>query len=142
LVWAKAGSVTTLCGQDILTGFRESIRSFKSTYALQVKQNGESALALLREMPPAWRPDLIVTDWNMPGMNGGSVVRTLTQDSRFLHIPVVVFTSSTQVRELAMRSDARAFFVKPPDLEEYSDCLAQMEDVAVDAALSRERQAA
>ncbi|MCO6459289.1 MAG: response regulator [Pirellulaceae bacterium] len=64
---------------------------------LHVAVDGEAALAFLRQEGPhtaAPRPDLILLDLNLPGMDGREVLATIKADASLRRIPVVVLTSS------------------------------------------------
>ncbi len=62
--------------------------------------NGKEALALLAAHPV----DVILTDINMPEMNGEELVRRLAADTSRPHIPVVVVsTDSTESRVHRLR---------------------------------------
>ena len=52
--------------------------------------DGEAGLASAIEH----RPDLIITDINMPGMNGFEVARRVRADARVAHIPIVAVTGT------------------------------------------------
>lgn len=54
--------------------------------------NGTAALPLARD----GRPDLIVTDLNMPGMSGEAFLETVRADPRLAHVPVLVLTARTE----------------------------------------------
>lgn len=60
-------------------------------------------------------PDLVVLDWNLPGMTGGDVLKALADEIRTEAVRVVVL-SNVAVREremaLAMRAGALAWFEK------------------------------
>jgi signal transduction histidine kinase len=74
--------------------------------------SGEVALELARER----RPDLIVTDILMPGMNGYEFVRRLRHDSAIGATPVIFCTANYlegEVRELAAACGVSQFISKP-----------------------------
>jgi len=73
--------------------------------------NGEEALALLG----AHRVDVILTDINMPGMNGEELLRKLGSDGVLKHIPaLVISTDATKERILRMLSlGAEGYMSKP-----------------------------
>jgi len=65
---------------------------------------------LLRE-----RPDIILSDIMMPGIDGLQFIRELRQDPRFMQIPVVVVSAkaSRSDRQAAFAAGASAFLPKP-----------------------------
>ena len=73
--------------------------------------NGAEALALLHAHPV----DIILTDINMPEMNGEDFVRELEREEKFRSIPVVVVsTDATQNRIRRMMDlGAKGYVVKP-----------------------------
>lgn len=73
--------------------------------------NGEEALNLLDH---EW-VDLILTDVNMPGMDGEEFVRRLEADERFRSLPVlVVSTDATEKRiDRMLKLGARGYVTKP-----------------------------
>ncbi|MCA9509808.1 MAG: response regulator [Myxococcales bacterium] len=80
-------------------------------------EHGQAALDLLRER----EPDLIVTDLNMPVMDGVSMLRRIKASPRLQHIPVIVVSSvlnEARKRELVERGVDLLVEkpVSPPDL--------------------------
>lgn len=80
-------------------------------------RDGEDALKLLRErLPPHnnWT-DLVLTDVNMPGMNGEEFVRQMASDELLRTIPVIVVsTDSSRSRVQKMLAlGARGYITKP-----------------------------
>jgi len=65
-------------------------------------------------------PDLILMDVVMPGQNGFQLTRSITRDSRFTGVPVIMCTSKSQETDKVwgMRQGARDYIVKPVDPEE------------------------
>lgn len=72
------------------------------------------------------RPDLIITDLVMPGMNGLDLCRQVKHDPRWEDIPLVVITSATKDSDLAdgfwkLGTAADEFITKPFDPFEMAD---------------------
>jgi len=90
--------------------------------------DGTEALAVLAEQ---W-VDVILTDINMPRMNGEELVRRLEQDELTRSIPVVVVsTDSTDSRIHQMRLlGARGYVTKPFQPETLRDELERVLGVA------------
>ncbi len=63
----------------------------------------------------AARPDLILMDVVMPGMNGFQATRKLTKDPRTSSIPVIMITTKDQETDKiwGMRQGAVEYLVKP-----------------------------
>jgi twitching motility two-component system response regulator PilH len=73
--------------------------------------SGEDALQKAR----ALRPDLILMDVVMPGMNGFQATRAITRDEVTKNIPVLICTTKSQEtdRIWGLRQGARDYMVKP-----------------------------
>lgn len=64
------------------------------------------------------KPDLVLMDIVMPGLNGFQATRQITHDPLTKHIPVVLITTKNQEtdRVWGTRQGAKAYLVKPvPD---------------------------
>jgi len=90
-----------------------------------LEQNGFSTLVAdsgeegLRKAA-ASRPDCILMDIVMPGMNGFQATRKLTQDPGTTGIPVIMITSKDQETDKiwGMRQGAVEYLVKPIDAKQ------------------------
>jgi len=73
--------------------------------------NGFQALRKLPEVSP----DLVITDINMPDINGLEVVRFVKQSENFKHIPVIIVTTEGRDvdKERGLRLGADKYLVKP-----------------------------
>lgn len=83
----------------------------KHGFETETAENGEEGIAKAK----AVRPDLILMDVVMPGVNGFQVTRTLSRDAETKDIPVIMCTSKGQEtdRVWGMRQGAVAYLVKP-----------------------------
>lgn len=63
------------------------------------------------------RPDLVICDVNMPGMNGHAVITALRGEDAFLRIPFIFLTGENQMSDLreGMNLGADDYLVKPVD---------------------------
>jgi class 3 adenylate cyclase len=80
-------------------------------YAALSAGDGHSALKLAQQH----RPDLIIADWLMPGMDGLELVEAIKADSELASIPVILLTarSDDDSRLKGTTSGADAFLGKP-----------------------------
>ena len=83
----------------------------RAGYHVTSANNGEEGISKARSE----RPDLILMDVVMPGLNGYQATRTLTRDESTSNIPVIVCTSKGQETDKiwGMRQGAHAYLVKP-----------------------------
>jgi twitching motility two-component system response regulator PilH len=63
------------------------------------------------------KPDLVLMDVVMPGMDGYQATRTITRDDATKHIPVILVTSKNQQTDeiWGLRQGARGYITKPVD---------------------------
>ena len=82
-------------------------------YTVLLARQGHEALEILKQRPDL---DLILSDLDMPKINGLELLRTLRQDPGTSPIPFVLLTSQTEVqyRQLAFTLGATAYLNKPP----------------------------
>ena len=73
--------------------------------------NGKEGLEVVRMN----NPDLIITDYNMPVMNGPDFCKELRKDILFRHIPVIMLTGKGEVKDMVagIESGADDYLVKP-----------------------------
>ena len=78
-------------------------------------ENGDKLLEYLEQSKEAEPPSLIMLDLNMPGKDGRETLKEIKTDRRFHHIPTVVFTTSSSMRDKQMVYDlgANCFITKP-----------------------------
>ncbi len=91
---------------------------------LHTAHDGREAMAFLRKEGrhgDAPRPDLILLDLNMPGMNGLQVLAEIKQDSALKSIPVVILTGSHAMDDIVRTYDldANCYVIKPIDFEQF-----------------------
>ena len=85
--------------------------------------DGDDALAFLyrtgRYTDPqsAPRPGLILLDLNLPGTDGREVLRKIKQDETLKLVPVIIFTTSNNPRDIeaCYRQGVNSYIVKPMD---------------------------
>lgn len=86
--------------------------------------DGAEALSYLTDNDDAL-PDAIFVDLNMPRMNGKTFLKNLKSHPRFAEIPVVVYSTSSDIRDLIETQDlgASAFIVKSTSVHELAQTL-------------------
>ncbi len=84
--------------------------------------DGHQGVALVHE----WRPDLVLCDIMMPGIDGFEVLRRIRSASNTAHIPFIVLTARTDytVQRQAMEMGADDFLIKPFSTNELLSAIA------------------
>lgn len=79
----------------------------------------ENGFQALRKLPEV-NPDLVITDINMPDINGLEVVRFVKQSENFKNIPVIIVTTEGRDvdKERGLRLGADRYLIKPFEPEE------------------------
>jgi two-component system, cell cycle response regulator DivK len=90
-------------------------RLSRAGFDVKVARNGTEGV----EWAKAMRPDLIVMDLNLPGLNGWEATRRLKGQPETKHIPIIVLTveTSRKSRENAIAAGCDEFLEKPIDFE-------------------------
>ncbi|HLW11959.1 MAG TPA: response regulator [Casimicrobiaceae bacterium] len=85
----------------------------KAGYEVVSSENGDDAIRKARQA----KPDLILMDVVMPGLNGFQATRAISRDPETKSIPVIMCTSKSQETDKiwALRQGARDYVVKPVD---------------------------
>ncbi|MCC5640308.1 response regulator [Nostoc sp. CHAB 5844] len=96
-------------------------------------EDGETAMHYLRqqgEFADAPRPDLVLLDLNLPGMDGREVLTELKSDPSLKCIPVVVLTTSADEQDI-LRSynlSANCYVTKPLDVYQFIEVVQSIKD--------------
>lgn len=82
-------------------------------YETSEAENGKAALAVLqaRDTPL----ELILTDWNMPEMNGLDLLKAVRSKPEYESVPVIMVTTETEMEHMVAALDAGAteYVMKP-----------------------------
>ena len=86
--------------------------------------DGESALKILGEQ----KVDLIITDWNMPNLNGVGFFQSLQNDPALKKIPFLMTSVEGEKGKIteAIRAGIRNYIIKPVYAETLNAKIAQM----------------
>lgn len=83
----------------------------KNGYETEIAESGTEGI----ERAKAFKPDLVLMDVVMPGLNGFQATRQLTKDPETSDIPVIIVTTKDQEtdRVWGLRQGAKDFLTKP-----------------------------
>ena len=112
---------------------REAFRDSQMDVALHVASDGVEAMRfLLREgnHADAPRPDLIITDLNLPRKNGREVLAMIKGNSGLKCIPTVILTTSDAESDIVASYDLQAncYLRKPAKFDEFAAVVRKIYD--------------
>ncbi|HOX06982.1 MAG TPA: response regulator [Planctomycetota bacterium] len=94
-------------------------KALKDIGADTVVEAGDGMEALLK-LQSAGKIDVILTDWNMPKMNGLEFLKSVKGNAAFKDIPVIMVTTEAEKASVleAIKAGARNYVAKPftPDV--------------------------
>jgi len=81
----------------------------KEGYEIIIAKDGNEALNLTK----THKPDLVILDFLMPGLNGVEVCEALKKDNETRAIPVIMLTAYSTEKEKSLKAGAIDFLSKP-----------------------------
>ncbi len=105
---------------------RDTLESLQLPVSLQQALNGEELLDYLLQQGRfsdrnAPRPDVVLLDLSMPGMNGKEALSRIRATPELQEMPVVIFTTSRDLQDVneCYRLGANSYVTKPASMEEW-----------------------
>lgn len=125
--------------EDNQDDYEAAVRSLKKSHFLNPImwcKNGREALDYIykegafADNPDVTRPDLILLDLNMPGIDGRQVLQKLKEDPETRSIPVVILTTSKDSKDIDRCYDmgASTYIQKPIDFDGLTHAIQTMKD--------------
>lgn len=107
---------------------KELFSDIDSSFSLQFIGNGRKLLSTLEQMPADQLPCLLVLDYNMPEMNGAEILRILQQNSRYTHLPKIIWsTSGSEVyKKRCLELGANEYIIKPSNVNDLAEVVRHM----------------
>jgi CheY-like chemotaxis protein len=122
---------------------QETFKDAKLRNVLHHVPDAEAALALLESGPG--RPDLILLDTRLPGMQGPELAAAIRSDARFASIPVVMLAASDLHAERLRETFGETFrhcLLKPIAVNALLALVAGIDSLAVALVTDAEGEAA
>jgi len=101
-----------LCDDELHILKAAEFKFSRSGYSVQCASNGEEAWALIEQRPP----DIVVTDCQMPRMNGLELAARIKSNPATNHLPVIMLSAKgfeLSPQELRERFGIRYLMAKP-----------------------------
>jgi CheY-like chemotaxis protein len=82
-------------------------------HTVAVARDGAQGLMLSRD----WKPDLILMDIMLPGVDGGTLIARLRQEPETADVPIIAMSASRTLRDRTEELEADALLSKPFDVD-------------------------
>ena len=86
-------------------------------YAVETTTKGEETFSKIG----SFKPDLILMDVYLSGMDGRDICKQIKEDDKTKHIPVIIFSANRSMKEVFEESGANDFIGKPFNMDELYD---------------------
>jgi sigma-B regulation protein RsbU (phosphoserine phosphatase) len=102
-----------------------SMKLVEEGYEVITANDGAQGLAKASEEP---RPDLILTDFEMPEMDGAGLCQALKADKDLRSIPVLMLTTlaETENKVAGLEAGADDYILKPKSLDDFREMFARI----------------
>lgn len=96
----------------------------KAGYAVETATGGDAALKKLATL----KPNILITDLNMPGMDGITLIKEVKKNPAFRFMPALMMTTESQQakRTEARTAGATGWLVKPVKPEDLLEVLKKL----------------
>lgn len=119
---------------DDATFFKHAFEKAGMTARLRIVVDGAEALEFISSTgryanrSATTHPKVIVLDLKLPKVDGQEVLRRLKREPSTLNIPIVVFSSSPEERDLVAcyNLGVSSYVVKPMDIHRFSQSVRQL----------------
>ena len=107
--------------------FTEAVSEIDPEIKCWVAKDGVEALNLLTE-EMIMSPDYIFLDINMPVMNGRETLIEMKKNTRFRHIPVIMYSTTSDTKEIRSFYElgAHDFLIKPHNFNKLVEALSSI----------------
>ena len=98
--------------------------NLEKTGAFEVRAENKASYAL--SAAREFKPDLIILDVIMPGMDGGDVSNQIKRDRKLKETPIIFLTATVSKREagdVGLNSGGELFLAKPVTVENLIQCI-------------------
>ena len=99
---------------DDFSSMRRIVRNLLKELGFTNVDEAEDGVAALQKLNSS-QFDFVVTDWNMPNMDGLTLLQTIRQTPHLKHLPVLMITAEAKKENIiaAAQAGASGYVVKP-----------------------------
>ena len=91
-------------------------------------EDGDKALRILQSNESAFPIDFVITDWNMPIMDGLELLKKIRASAELKHLPVLIITAEAKKENIIAAAEAGAdgYIVKPFNADTLNEKLSKI----------------
>ncbi|WP_341675711.1 response regulator [Niveibacterium sp. SC-1] len=109
----------------------DDFETMRKVTAQQLRDLGAERVLMAREgyeamrVLEAHRVDLVLSDWNMPGLNGLELLRSMRRDVRLRSLPFMMVTAEAARERVqqAIETDVSGMLIKPYTQGRFAECV-------------------
>ncbi len=100
---------------DDFSTMRRIVRNLLKELGFTNVEEAEDGAVALQRLKSAGGIDFVITDWNMPNMDGLTLLQSIRADAGLKHLPVLMITAEAKKENIiaAAQAGASGYIVKP-----------------------------
>ncbi len=100
---------------DDFSTMRRIVRNLMKELGFTNVEEAEDGAVALQKLQSGGNFDFVVTDWNMPNMDGLTLLQSIRADPALRHLPVLMITAEAKKENIvaAAQAGASGYIVKP-----------------------------
>jgi two-component system chemotaxis response regulator CheY len=100
---------------DDFSTMRRIVRNLLKELGFTNVEEAEDGAVALQRLKSAGGIDFVITDWNMPNMDGLTLLQSVRADPGLKHLPVLMITAEAKKENIiaAAQAGASGYIVKP-----------------------------
>jgi len=132
---SKKNGKLILIGEDDMDDkeiIEEAFAEIDPSVKVQFVNNGKKLLSFVEEASADALPSLILIDYNMPGLNGAEILKSLDNKTKVKNIPKVIWSTSgaIQYKSACLALGAYDYLVKPSGIDELENLVKYLLNVS------------
>ena len=116
-------------GDILLT--TEALAECKIVNHITIKRDGQTAVEYFENLTDQDAfPGIVLLDINLPKMNGQEVLLFIKNHERFMHIPVIILTTSSAEKDIlaSYKNHVNCYITKPIDVVDFVRAITKIEE--------------